>query len=481
MPNKKVLVPGAFFKQRLLLVTFGILFFFILLESSLRLGGFIILSIQEHRNYQSIKQKGAYRILCLGESTTQNQYPPFLEEILNQRNIGIHFSVIDKGLRGTNTPTILNNLESYLAQYHPDMVVAMMGINDRGDYIPLETSIDSKHPPFLKSLQTYKLARLLWLHIMNKAREAGLCCRNNPAGTKYEKYSMEFIPAEKLLKDFIKHNPQNDNAYAGLGWLYRNEGKFIQAEILFKRALELNPQNDSAYAGLGWLYRDQQKYSLAEIALKKAAELNPKNDNVYTELGWLYRSQGKYFQAEEAFGKALELNPGNTTACLVLGWSYKNQDKNTQAEVLFKRALERNPENAYVYGALLSFYEQIGKPELAKEYARKANALRLNYYHPIIVHNYRRLKEILSRQKIKLVCVQYPVRSVEPLKKIFPDDKGVIFVDNEKIFKEALQKSGYKEYFRDMFAGDFGHCTEKGNRLLAENIACTILKEVFNK
>lgn len=63
---------------------------------SLRLGGLVFTSLQEHRNYLSVKQKGAYRILCLGESTTAGQYTAFLEEILNQRNIGIKFSVIDK-------------------------------------------------------------------------------------------------------------------------------------------------------------------------------------------------------------------------------------------------------------------------------------------------------------------------------------------------------------------------------------------------
>lgn len=46
---------------------------------------------------------------------------------------------------------------------------------------------------------------------------------------------------------------------------------------------------------------------------------------------------------------------------------------------------------------------------------------------------------------------------------------------------EYFNKASYKEYFGDMFAGDFGHCTKKGNRLLAENIANVILKEVFGK
>jgi len=51
-------------------------------------------------------------------------------------------------------------------------------------------------------------------------------------------------------------------------------------------------------------------------------------------------------------------------------------------------------------------------------------------------------------------------------------------VDNEKMFNEGVKREGYDEYFNDCFAGDFGHCTPKGNRLLAENIAGVILTEV---
>jgi lysophospholipase L1-like esterase len=73
------------------------------------------------------------------------------------------------------------------------------------------------------------------------------------------------------------------------------------------------------------------------------------------------------------------------------------------------------------------------------------------------------------------------MRSVEPLKKIFEGKEGVFFVDNEKKFKEAVQKGRYEDYFVDIFGGDFGHCNAKGNMMLAENIANVILKEVFHK
>jgi len=54
-------------------------------------------------------------------------------------------------------------------------------------------------------------------------------------------------------------------------------------------------------------------------------------------------------------------------------------------------------------------------------------------------------------------------------------------VDNEQVFKNAVKKSSLQEYFVDMFGGDFGHCTDKGNKLLAENIANVVAREVFHK
>ncbi|MEK6727174.1 MAG: tetratricopeptide repeat protein, partial [Candidatus Omnitrophota bacterium] len=166
-------------------------------------------------------------------------------------------------------------------------------------------------------------------------------------------------------------------------------------------------------------------------------------------------------------------------AYLGLGFIYRSQGKFPQVEDLFKKALELNPKNDRAYGAISALYEEIGKAELAKEFANKANRLRLEY--SVTVNNYRKLKEILDKRGIKLVCVQYPMRSIDPLKKIFEKDEGVIFVDNETIFKEMVKKSGPKEVFLDMFGGDFGHCTPKGNRLLAQNIADAILRAVFNK
>jgi tetratricopeptide (TPR) repeat protein len=508
-------------RTKIKLIIFGLFLCFLIIEVGLRLGGFLFLSLQEYRNIQSIKQKGTYRIMCLGESTTENKYPQFLEQALNQSNIGLRFSAIDKGISGTNTSAILSQVEDYLNVYNPDMVVTMMGINDYGKHIPFEIDTASKAILLIRSFRIYKLIRLLWLHILTKAQEIGIHKPNiekqlfeeNRAALKL--MPAKHIPNEDLFKKAIELNPENDRAYTELARVYREQGKHSEAEDLFnkaielnpandqacaelgwiykiqgklpeaigfvKKAIELNPENDWAYFKLAWIYREQGKLPEAIGFVRKAIELNPENDWAYFELGWIYKIQGKHSEAIGLFKKSIELNPENDCAYTGLGWIYREQGELSEAEDLFRKALEIHPENDWVYGALAILYEDTGQPELATKYAKKANELRLQYYNCVTVDNYRKLKEILDKRVIRLVCVQYPMRNIEPLKNIFKRDEGVVFVDNESIFKQAVQEADYKEYFIDMFAGDFGHCTEKGNRLLAQNIADTILKEVFHE
>ncbi len=153
MHKIKLLGSKVTFPQKIMLMALGILLSIFLLEISLRIGGFLVMSLQEHRNHLSMKKEGTYRIMCLGESTTQGQYPRFLEEILNNRNTGIKFSVIDKGVGGTKTMFILSQLESNLAEYKPDMVITMMGINDFGPHMSYEATSDSKVVFFLDLLE----------------------------------------------------------------------------------------------------------------------------------------------------------------------------------------------------------------------------------------------------------------------------------------------------------------------------------------
>ncbi|MFH1800256.1 MAG: tetratricopeptide repeat protein [Candidatus Omnitrophota bacterium] len=540
--NHRSAVKKKFLWEKILLVFFGLLLVLVILEIGLRVGGFVMLSMQERGNLRSIKQNGEFRIMCLGESTTQGQYPPYLEKILNKRNLGVKISVLDKGLTGTNTLAIRLGLEADLDKYQPDIVVTMMGGND------WMTMYYKDIPEFdtwiFRHCRVYRFGRLLLMHVLKKLKKEDIYSLNKPTQALKTSYPGPDKPHERAAES----GPQNDSTYVQLGWLYNAQGKLDEAEQAFKKAAELNPQNSLAYEELGHAYRDQAKYSEAESAFKKAIELNPKsntahtglgglykdqgkysesetllkkitefnpqNDLAYTELGRLYLYQKRYIESEQVLKEAMRLNPENYPAYVVLSWVYRDQEKFTEAEQILNKAVELNPkyDPAYIglgqvyktqkrlaeaeqalkkaselnpqsmlaYGGLATIYGEMGKEKLSKVYADKLNNLSEKCYNPATIDNYRKLKQILDQRKVKLICVQYPMRSIRPLKDIFQQE-NVIFVDNEKIFKDAVKKEGYNAYFRDMFAGDFGHCTAKGNRLLAKNIADIISKEIFGK
>ncbi|MDO8603000.1 MAG: tetratricopeptide repeat protein [Candidatus Omnitrophota bacterium] len=283
--NKSVRLKITFW-QRTALIIFGLALSLILLEIALGLGGAVFLYSQERQNENSFKQKGKYRILCLGESTTaalwgQLSYASQLEEILNQSGEKIRFSVINKGIPAINTSIILVQLEDNLNRYKPDMVISMMGINDCG-YLYKEPALSVKFLFFYKNLKIYNLFRTLSLNVTARIKEIR---RSNT-----EKPTL----AEWSFKKAAQLSTANGDEYAELGFLYQEQGKYIQAEETFKKAIELNPGNYFAYRELGRSYINYGEYPQAEKLFKEFVKLNPNNDRIYQDFIQLYEEMSKH-------------------------------------------------------------------------------------------------------------------------------------------------------------------------------------------
>jgi Flp pilus assembly protein TadD len=254
-----------------------------------------------------------------------------------------------------------------------------------------------------------------------------------------------------------------------------DQSRYAQAEDMFKKAIQINPKYDKAYQQLAFTYKAQAKYDEALRIMKDGMNLDPqKNVWVYSELGFCYKAQGRYDEAEEMLNKSIELMPEYFWAYAELVDCYRSRGKYIQAEEILKKAIRANPEDDKAYAELGRLYKEMRMQKYSEEYLKKADISRSRRYNAQIKYNYRTIKRILDGKKIQMVCMQYPMRSIKPLRDIFRDEEGVIFVDNEKSFRDAVKLSGFNRYFVDMFAGDFGHCSAQGNRLIAENIAKAI-------
>ncbi len=492
-------------RKKITLILFGLFLCTVLLEAGLRIGGFIVLSLQEYKNKLSLKKDG-YRILCLGESTTQDGYPEQLNLILNDMDPRKEFSVINKGIGGTNTGIILTRLESYLEKYKPDIVITMMGINDKyfSALDPVEDIFKERKNERIydvNALRIYKLFKLSKLHINEKLKEI--------MHEKREIFSESVIREEVDIEGRIDRDASHEPEYLQQGKNYNDQRRFDKAEEILRKGIELDPRNARIYIELGLCYNEQGRYDEAEDILRKGIELDPKNARGYVELGCCYNDQKRYEETEEILKKGIEVDPKNAHAHLILGWCYREQRRYEEAEEMFKKVIEFDSQKAYGYTELGWCYNEQGRYdesgeilkkgiELDPEYETTRHYLLVclqqdrkkgfniedkgsGYYLPSTVINYQKSRDLIMEKGIALVCVEYAMRDVGELKSIIGEHKNVYFVDNEKSFKEAVEREGYGTYFTDRYGEEFGHMTIKGKRLLSKNIADVIFKEYFNK
>ncbi|MFA6216629.1 MAG: tetratricopeptide repeat protein [Candidatus Omnitrophota bacterium] len=473
--------PKTSFAQRIFLILCGVFFFLFSLEIGLRLSGLVIVSVWEKRNEVSLRKHGAYRIMCLGESTTAGKaeaYPAMLEETLSRLVPGISFSVINCGIPSVNSSYILSHLKSSLDKYNPDMVIAMMGVNDGEDYVFSETKQTSAVKLFFRSFKVYRLMKLMMRHLTSKIGAKGFSGLNDSAArpTGWSIFIKNDFSCAGVGRRIGKPAPaiiQREYLRAKKDF---ERGQYDQAEQRYKRIIELNPDNDEAYLEYALFYQKQDKFPQVVALLQKAIDLAPHKGMAYVYLGWCYEQMHAYDKAQRMFRKAAEVEPRNPEAYIGLGYLCERQGLYAKAEPLFKKAVGLNPmyENRS-YKFLIGLYRSTGDNARAEGYSRLIG--KRNYYNSVTMGNYQKLKNIVVDERgKKLVCMSYPLESIDPLRRLFDGQPDVILVDNGHVFKDAVEKEGCNSYFIDMFAGSFGHCTKKGNNFLANNVAKAIVK-----
>lgn len=462
--------------QKIGLILLGTVLGLILLETGLRVAGGVLTFIQEHQNRTTAHKKGTFRIMCIGESTTaiggKNSYPRQLERILNGKDIGIDFRVINKGLTGKQTSVIMEELDENLQKYTPDMVVAMMGINDgRADVEVVPDPEGSMVVNFVKKCRIYKLINLLGLHMAYRTD-------GYQGGSRWNNSQLQGeLVSTGITKDNKNKNPSDFQI--DLARKLTDQGKYQKAEEILKSILESDHNNDRAYLELGLTYESDDMDQKASDMYRKAVEINGRNPLAQYKLGRILAEMKEYDEAEDRIRRAIEIAPSLFEAYIELGYVYLARKEYKKAHEIVSKGLKIDPSNNRGLGIIEIINKARGEGQGPNEYRVGENVTRRRFVNEMTYRNYEKLTRILAKKRIQLVSVQYPVRDVDSLKVLLDSADGVIFVDNETVFKDALKNSSYDELFTDLFAGDFGHCTEKGNNLLASNIAKVILQEYF--
>ncbi|MFT7641206.1 MAG: tetratricopeptide (TPR) repeat protein, partial [Pirellulaceae bacterium] len=237
--------------------------------------------------------------------------------------------------------------------------------------------------------------------------------------------------AEVKFKNSLKVDPQQINAWNGLGWCQLNQGKLNEASDSFTKCVELSANHPAALNGLGQINLALGKYDKAEEYLLKAesasaawyglvrlyllkgefdkaqpfvkkldkatgvdenelkqfqAAIDAKKlddklrsrlepvalaaDGDVAELsqrGWRLFQSGKNRPATAAFEAALKKDPSYASAINGLAFAYLNQGLSDKAQPLFEKLLNEQPKHFGAMNGLARCYKNAGKTDKAIE------------------------------------------------------------------------------------------------------------------
>ncbi|HOO78604.1 MAG TPA: tetratricopeptide repeat protein [bacterium] len=328
------------FWQRLGLIFFGLFLGALLLEAGLRGAGAIFSALQERENRRSLAGKGRegkekYVILCLGESTTViGDYPRKLEELLNRWAGRECFAVVNKGIPATNSTAILKDLAGNIEEYRPDMVIAMVGINDyRGRVRDQKAMVpcpelDGRGPWYAQS-KVYKLAAAIIDHArplvsgepldMETIYAQNLEAAESPVTVEEEDITMKkareywdedhFAEVEFICRRLLQGEPGHRGARMLLVQALREQGKVEEARLLLEGLLDEFPRDTEIVLSHARLLSFCEDYEGAAEEFARAEELNPNASSPPAELAIAYMDLGRLDRAREAADRAIALAP----------------------------------------------------------------------------------------------------------------------------------------------------------------------------
>jgi tetratricopeptide (TPR) repeat protein len=171
-------------------------------------------------------------------------------------------------------------------------------------------------------------------------------------------------PTLRQLKQAVKANPQDPEAYFNLGLQYEILGKDKEAVRAFTEALKLKPDYPEALNELARLKGESGNSAQAIKDLQQALKLKPDLRATRNALGGEYNQQGLEFigqgqwdKAAQAFQEALKANPGSEVGSAArnnLGVALASEGNYAEARDQFRQVLENDPGNSnahYNYGA----------------------------------------------------------------------------------------------------------------------------------
>ncbi|MBT3408608.1 tetratricopeptide repeat protein [archaeon] len=197
------------------------------------------------------------------------------------------------------------------------------------------------------------------LLIQNKYINEKNISENNKNDTNSFKLERAITKIDKFTKA-IKKDPNNENNYVDLGWIYYEMGNFEIAKDLFLKTIEINPENVDGILGIARYYSNIGKFNTSKIYFDKLQNKSINDSLYYHEFGIFLRTQSMFKKAEKLLIEGLKLYPEDDFMIYELGLVYYSLNKTDLAEKQFLKSIEiNNASYSCPYNALgLIYYKR---------------------------------------------------------------------------------------------------------------------------
>jgi tetratricopeptide (TPR) repeat protein len=181
--------------------------------------------------------------------------------------------------------------------------------------------------------------------------------------------------AKASVKAAEKLDSRLPEVQLAIGDLNLQTGMYPAAISAFQRILESDPNNVDAYVGLGSAYNATGHTAEAEQAYRHAIQLRPVCWSCYNALGVFLNEHSRYAEATDAWRQVTELTPDNVWGLMNVGASYFNMGQFEMAKTYFLRGLQVDPNDPDLYANVgtVSFF--LGDFQSDVSYTLKAIAL----------------------------------------------------------------------------------------------------------
>jgi len=177
--------------------------------------------------------------------------------------------------------------------------------------------------------------------------------------------------AEQNYRAILAEDPENADAYNGLGLLALQIGQYDVARDLFQMAVEIVPTDATFLCNLGTALYGMQETAAAREAFEKALEADEGCAAAHLKLGILEKAEGEYGKAAERLDQAVAAAPRDPEAFAHLADALLHLGRYDTAETIARAAV--NLDNRHQLGlfTLASALQHQARPQEALGWAQR--------------------------------------------------------------------------------------------------------------